>query len=100
MAITVLITGATSGIGKELAELFAADGHRLVLAARSEYDLNQVKHELRTRHSAHITIIPVDLANSDATLLLIDTLDRESIEIDVLVNNAGFGLYGPFAETP
>lgn len=100
MANTVLITGATSGIGRELAELFAADGHRLVLAARSEDGLYRAKQELESRHSAPVSVIPIDLSNRDAASLLKDTLDRNGVEIDVLVNNAGFGLHGSFTETP
>ncbi len=100
MANTVLITGATSGIGRELAELFAKDGHRLVLTARSEDELHRVKEALESRYSARVTVIPIDLANRDAPSKLRDTLDRNGIEIDVLVNNAGFGLHGSFTETP
>lgn len=100
MANTVLITGATSGIGRELAKWFAADGNRLVLAARAGDELNQIKRELESRYSVRVTVIPVDLSSRDGPSLLIDTLDRNNMDIDVLVNNAGFGLHGSFAQTP
>jgi uncharacterized protein len=100
MQQTVLITGGSSGIGRELAEWFAADRYHVVLAARSEAELAIAAEQLTSKHSVRVTAIPVDLTAEDAIPLLMDKLERASLRIDVLVNNAGFGVFGPFAHTP
>jgi uncharacterized protein len=94
---TVLITGASGGIGYELAKLFARDGHNLVLVARSTDKLAQVAIELQ---AAGVTVktIALDLAEQLAPKFLIDQLQRESIAVDILINNAGFGAFGEFAK--
>src|SRR5580658_11232472 len=96
---TVLITGASGGIGYELAKLFARDHHNLVLVARSADKLAQVATELQT-HGVTVKTIALDLTTPPAPSFLFDQLQREGIAIDILVNNAGFGIYGEFAEMP
>jgi short-subunit dehydrogenase len=97
---TALITGASGGIGYELAKLFAADRYNLVLVARSGEKLNQLAAELQTLHGVRVTVVPIDLAESPAARFLFDQLRREGIEVDILVNNAGFGTFGEFARMP
>ncbi len=96
---TVLVTGASSGIGLELARLFARDGYRLVLVARGQDALERVAEELRRQHGATVTIVPMDLAVPGAGERLVAEIRRRDCAIDILVNNAGFALYGPFAQT-
>jgi short-subunit dehydrogenase len=97
---TVLITGASGGIGYELAKLFARDRHNLVLIARSVDKLNQLASELQTQFAITAKIIPLDLAAAPAPKFLFDQLQREGIAVDILVNNAGFGASGQFAQIP
>ena len=96
---TALITGASGGIGHELARLFARDHHNLVLVARSADKLAQVATELQT-HSVEVKPIALDLATPPAPKFLFDQLQREGIAIDILINNAGFGAFGDFAQMP
>jgi short-subunit dehydrogenase len=96
---TVLITGASGGIGYELAKLFARDHYNLVLVARSADKLAQVATELEA-HNVTIKTIALDLAQIPATKFLFDQLQVERISVDFLINNAGFGAYGEFAEMP
>lgn len=94
MRQTALITGASSGIGADLARLFARDGYDLVLVARSEGKL----HELAKELGVTSTVIVADLAKPGAAQMIAGALVARSINIDVLVNNAGYGLTGPFVE--
>jgi uncharacterized protein len=96
---TVLITGASGGIGYELAKLFARDHHNLVLVARSADKLAEVAAELQT-HGVTVKAIALDLAAPPAPKFLFDQLQREGIAIDILINNAGFGAFGEFARMP
>ncbi|WP_088041758.1 SDR family oxidoreductase [Bacillus sp. EAC] len=96
---TVLITGASSGIGKELAKLFANDAVNLVLVARSEENLTNVKHEIESKTDVTINIFPKDLSKEDDIISLQKELNSQNKQIDYLVNNAGFGLYGEFINT-
>ena len=96
---TVLITGASGGIGYELAKLFARDHHNLILVARSGDKLTQVAAELQPL-GVTVKTMALDLAQPPATKFLFDQLQRESIAADILVNNAGFGVYGEFADMP
>jgi uncharacterized protein len=96
---TVLITGASGGIGYELAKLFARDHHNLVLVARSADKLAQVATELQA-HGVTAKTIALDLAAPPAPKFLFDQLQREGIVIDILINNAGFGVFGEFAQMP
>ena len=93
----VLITGASGGIGYELAKLFARDGHNLILVARSADKLSQVATELEAT-GVKVRTLPLDLTDSPAPKFLFDQLQRESIAVDILINNAGFGAYGEFSQ--
>jgi len=94
MTKTVLVTGASSGIGKAFAELFAGEGYKVVLASRSEEKLRGIARELLDRYGAATKVVSVDLARGDGARSLYDELRRQEIDIDVLVNNAGIGSYG------
>jgi short-subunit dehydrogenase len=94
---TALITGASGGIGYELAKLFARDHHNLVLVARSTDKLAQVANELQS-HGVVVNVIALDLAEPPAAKFLFDQLQREGVAIDILINNAGFGAFGEFAQ--
>jgi short-subunit dehydrogenase len=96
---TALITGASSGIGYELTKRFASDGFDLVLVARDSERLEDVASEMRERHDATVTVLPTDLALPGAADKIAATLEAGGIEVDVLVNNAGFNVYGPFWQT-
>ncbi|HEU4366124.1 MAG TPA: SDR family NAD(P)-dependent oxidoreductase, partial [Candidatus Krumholzibacteria bacterium] len=91
-----LITGASMGLGAEFARLFAANGHDLVLTARSRERLEAVRREVGGLHGASVRIIVADLADPDAPRAIFDELAAAGIEIDALVNNAGDGMYGFF----
>jgi short-subunit dehydrogenase len=97
--VTALITGASSGIGLELARIFAANKHDVVLVARSAGKLRELARECEAS-GVRAHVIPADLAVPDAARSILDTVARLGVEIDVLVNNAGFGVYGRFVETP
>jgi short-subunit dehydrogenase len=96
---TALITGASGGIGYELAKLFARDHYNLVLVARSADKLSQVAAELQSQFGVTVKVVALDLAAGQAPKLLFDQLQREGVEVDILVNNAGFGVFGEFAST-
>jgi len=95
---TALITGASGGIGYELSKLFARDGYSLVLVARSEAKLRQVAAELKNAFGVLISILPMDLSSPAAPQMLFDHLQRETIAVDFLVNNAAYGKYGQFSQ--
>lgn len=95
---TVLITGASSGIGMGLAKLFAADGSDLVLVARREDRLNELAEELKSEHGIEVHVLPKDLSKKTSPKEIFNQLKKEKIEIDVLVNNAGFGSRGTVSE--
>jgi uncharacterized protein len=97
---TALITGASAGIGLELAKLFAADGHDLVLVARRADALEKLADSLRTKHNIAVRIWPADLADPRAPLQLHERAVTEGVAVDILVNNAGFGAIGHFHALP
>jgi len=97
---TVLITGASSGIGKELARCFAADGSRLVLVARGGGALEALADELRKTRKADARVLVADLAEPEAPTRILGHLQNAGLKVDVLVNNAGFGAQGRLAELP
>jgi hypothetical protein len=99
MKMTALVTGASGGIGEELARLFAADGHDLVLVARSRDKLARLAAELADSHNVAARVVASDLSRPDAPREIFDELRSAGVEADALVNNAGFGSYGLFAET-
>lgn len=95
---TALITGASSGIGQELAKLFAKDGYNLVLVGRSEDKLHQLADEFRTSYGLdQVTVIGKDLSKENAAQELYDDIRSKGFTINVLVNDAGVGTYGKFA---
>jgi short-subunit dehydrogenase len=98
MKKTALVTGATSGIGYELAKIFAREGYDLVLVSRSGQKLEEVKKELEAAFSVRAKTIAKDLSVESSPKEIYDELERENISISVLVNNAGFGDYGKFYE--
>jgi uncharacterized protein len=97
---TALVTGASAGIGRELAKLFAQDHYDLVLVARNVSRLAKFADELKQQFGITTKSFPVDVAAAAAPQFLFDQLQREGIAVDVLVNNAGYGKLGAFAEVP
>ncbi len=97
---TVLVTGASSGIGRELARCFAADGCKLILLARKRDVLNALGEELHRTWKTHAEVLPADLAQPGAPLRIFEHLQKGGTKVDVLVNNAGVGSKGRFAELP
>ena len=95
-----LVTGASSGIGLEFATLLARDGHELVCVARSRERLEQIARGLREEFGGAVTVIARDLAKPEAARDVAAEVESLGLPIEVLVNNAGFGVYGRFAETP
>ncbi|MCG7551759.1 SDR family oxidoreductase [Pseudoalteromonas sp. Of7M-16] len=96
MANTALITGASGGIGLELAHLHAQQGGDLVLVARSLDKLNALAKELEIKYSIKATVIIEDLSQPYAAQRIFDKTNALNIDIDVLINNAGFGGHGLF----
>ena len=97
---TVLVTGASSGIGLDLARCFAADKSNLVLVARNTAALEKLAAELRREHQIEVHVLTADLAKPESAREIFEQTGRGGITVDVLVNNAGFGLHGAFAELP
>ena len=97
---TVLITGASSGIGYELAKIYAKNGHNLVVVARNKDKLEILKKEIFEEISKNIkiTVIENDLSLENAAKGLYNQVKSEKLKINVLVNNAGVGIYGKFSE--
>ena len=97
---TALITGASSGIGRDLAHQFAADGHDLVVIARRAVALDELVREVTRVHGVKARAISADLAQPAGPRRIYDELLRDGTAIDVVVNNAGFGMRGTVAELP
>jgi short-subunit dehydrogenase len=97
---TALITGASAGIGVDLAKRFAADGHDVVLVARRGPPLEALAGELASRHRIKATALAADLARPEAPWALVERLRGDGVAPDVVVNNAGFGVQGRFADLP
>lgn len=96
---TALITGASSGIGLEFANTFASHGHNLVLVARSADKLHELAARLRNQHRITVHVIPADLSNMNEVQHVYNTCIAQNIQVDYLVNNAGFGDFGFFIES-
>jgi len=96
--MTALITGASGGIGEQLALLLAADKHDLVLVARNAGKLESLCQEFARAHGILARSVAADLADPQAPSHILDVLARDGIAVDVLVNNAGFGASGAYAE--
>jgi short-subunit dehydrogenase len=99
-ARTVLITGASSGIGEAFADVFAAGGFDLVLTARRADRLAAVAERIRQTHSRQVQVIVADLSHRDAPAQLCEEIARRGVTIDALVNNAGYGVPGAFVASP
>lgn len=94
-----LITGATSGIGYEAAHIAAQKKYNLILSGRNESKLNQIKEEWERVYSIKVEVIVCDLSEPNAAEYILNAVNIESKQIDILINNAGFGLFGPFKDT-
>src|SRR6476469_4642479 len=97
---TVLITGASGGIGEAFAHVAAGEAHPLILVARTEAELHRVRGVVIARYAVPVSIIALDLGKPGACDQLAMELDARKLEPDILVNNAGFGLIGKAAELP
>jgi hypothetical protein len=97
---TALITGASSGIGEQFAYALAREKYDLVLTARREDRLNVVAGNARERGASRAEIIAIDLANHDSPRQIFERISAAQIEIDYLINNAGFGTTGRFDRLP
>lgn len=93
-----LITGASGGIGHDLALLAAADGKNLVLVARSVEKLEKLTETIEQNYKVEVISIDVDLSDETGVNSLISTINKQEIQIDTLINNAGFGDFGDFAK--
>ena len=98
MGNTALVTGASSGIGAELARLHAAKGGDLVLVARRQSPLNELKSELENAYGIKATVIVADLAQPNSAENIFSATEAAGIQVDILINNAGFGGHGKFHE--
>lgn len=96
---TALITGASSGIGKALAEQFAQNGYHLVLAARSVAPMQVLADALESRYAITVTVIGIDLETGDGAHQLHANIKARGIALSALVNNAGYGVFGSFQDT-
>lgn len=96
---TALVTGASSGIGATFAQELANRQYNLVLVARSQDKLQQLAQQLEKDHQIQTEVIPQNLAEPNASQTLFDTITAKGINIDLLINNAGFGDYGLFANS-
>lgn len=93
---TALITGASGGLGLSFVNLFAKDGYNIVLVARNGERLEQIKQEIEEKYNISAIVIAVDLCSEDGAQKVFDATEQAGLNIDVLVNNAGFGDFGEF----
>ena len=96
---TALITGASGGIGYELAKLFAKDQTNLVLVARSREKLEEFASDLQQKHSITVKVYAIDLSKPSAPSEVFSYTEKETIRVDYLINNAGFGIRDSFASS-
>lgn len=94
-----LVTGASSGMGYEYAKLFAKDGKNIVVLARSKDKLEELKRDLEKEHGTKVRVLVKDLSDPKAPQEIYSELEKEGINVDVLVNNAGFAVYGKFSDS-
>jgi uncharacterized protein len=95
---SALITGASTGIGYEFAHILAADAFDVALVARDEERLENVAAQLKQKFGRNAKVVAADLSKPDAAHQIFDRLQRENFAVSVLINNAGSGVYGPFAD--
>ena len=95
-----LITGASSGLGLEFADILAAQKVNLVLVARRQESMEKLASDLRRKYGVDVLVEAIDLGSPGAASRLKISLDARSVAIDILLNNAGYGLHGDFLETP
>ena len=94
-----LVTGGTSGIGYELVKLLAADGYNLIIVARHENDLIRVANEIKENFSVDVVSIAKDLFNPENAFDLYNQVKTKNLRVDILINDAGQGVYGEFKDT-
>ncbi len=95
---TVLITGASSGIGKEMAYVYAENKYNLILVARRKENLEAIKSDIEQKHKLDVQIFDVDLSKTNSAELLYNKVSEQKLKVDVLINNAGFGINGKFKD--
>ena len=93
-----LITGASGGIGYDLAKMAGADGRNLILVARSAEKLNALAVELKKNNDTEVVTIAVDLSDEKGVNKLLDEIASQNLKVEILVNNAGFGDFGDFSK--
>ncbi len=95
---TVLITGASSGIGKETAFVYAEKNYNLILAARRKENLEAIKKEVEEKHEVKVNIFDIDLSKTNSAEQLYNRIKEDNLNVDVLINNAGYGINGKFKD--
>lgn len=93
-----LITGCTSGIGKSLAYVFARNNHHLILVSRNINKLNELKEELLSNFNVDIKVLSIDLSETDSALKIYDYTVNNNLNVEIIINNAGSGIYGEFLD--
>jgi short-subunit dehydrogenase len=96
---TTLITGASSGIGKELAHVYAENNFNLILVARRKERLQEIKTDIEKKHKVSVDIIDQDLSKLNSAEQLFEKAKTLNLNVDILINNAGYGVSGPFKDT-
>lgn len=98
MKKTALITGASKGIGKAFAEVFAKNGYSLLLIARTTHELENLKNDLANRYQCESKILSVDVSNPNSVDVIVKAFKNDILTLDVLVNNAGYGISKKFTD--
>lgn len=98
MSNTALVTGASGGLGLEFAKLLAKDGHDLLLVARNGHRLEEIKEELEKAHNVKVYFLACDLTEADGPDKVCEYAKDNSLDIDMLINNAGFGDFGNYLD--
>lgn len=96
---TALITGSASGLGYEFAKIYAAKNYQLVLIDINKELLSQVKSEIETNYQVKVFDLVINLSDRDACESIIDFTNNQNLEINVLINNAGYGVFGKYFES-